>query len=222
VNVTKAIIFLAMTGLLTFYGAERYTVLTREEVAYVYHSETDNVYTVVFGTVPDRLFKKHLLLPFHTPSQEIKVVEEAGSMRAYLREKAAQDTLFTFSQSPVSEASGYTEWMRWAGAAVDSVRVFGYRWDFPDLAWVPRRDLESRDLLPLELTVLLPSDYATWFWNDVHAVDAVVLKEQHDTREQAAHVRANEIEMLEGAVMIRGQAARYLERLLLGATPPTG
>lgn len=217
----KAIVFLAVTGLLTFYGAERYTTLTREEIAYVYHPETDNVYTVVFGTVPDRLFKKQLLIPFQTPSQEIKVAEEAGSMRAYLREKAARDTLFSLGRRGAPDLSGYAEWLRWAGSAVDSVRVFGYRWDFPDLAWAPRRDLRARDLLPLELMVLLPVESAEWFWDEIYPIDAVVLEERYAGSSQAPGARPVDVEVLEGAVMIRGRAARYLEQILFGTTAET-
>jgi len=213
---TKTTVFLAMVGLLAFYGVERYSALTKEEIGYVYHPETDDVYTVVFGAAPDRLFKKHLILPFHSPTQEIKVAEENGSMHAYLREKAARDTLFTFGESRVHSESVSTQWVRWAGSVMDSVRLFGYRWDFPDLAWVPRRDLESQDLLPLELLVVLPSDFADWFWEDVHPIDAVVLKEQIEDATRDIDSRPNEIEVLKGAVLIRSRAARYLERVLFG------
>ena len=205
---------LALSGLFALYGAERYSALTREELAYVYHPSTDNVYTVVFGSVPDRLFKKQLLLPFHTPTREIKAAEEHGNMRSFLREKAARDTLFSFGRPRAESLSGYVEWMEWAGAAVDSVRVFGYRWDFPDIAWVPRRDLDCLDLLPLELSVLLPSQSASWFWEEVHPVDAVVLKEQLGVPRDESGVRPNEIEVLNEAILIRGRAARYFERVL--------
>ncbi len=213
---TKTTVFLTMVGLLAFYGVERYSALTKEEVGYVYHPETDDVYTVVFGAAPDRLFKKHLLLPFHSPTREIKVAEENGTMHAFLEAKAARDTLFTFGESRVHGESLSTEWVRWAGTAMDSIRRFGYRWDFPDLAWVPRRDLDARDLLPLELLVVLPAEFTAWFWDDIHPVDAVVLKEQIDAPIRDVAARPNEIAVLKGAVMIRGRAARYLDRLLFG------
>jgi hypothetical protein len=212
--VAKSIILLLAFSVPALYAAERYSVLTEEEVAYVYHPETDNVYTVVLGAAPDRSFKRHLLLPFHTPSREIKIAEEHGSMRAYLREKAARDTLFLLNHSPVQSESVTARWARSAGAHLDSVRLFGYRWDFPDLAWVPRPDLDTHELLPLELEVLLPVPAATWFWDDVYPIDAVVVKEQRESPSQTTGSRPNSIEALQQALMIRGKAARYLEKLL--------
>jgi hypothetical protein len=212
----KVMAVLALSGLFALYGAERYSALTREEVAYVYHPETDNVYTVVFGAAPDRLFKKHLLLPFHSPSREIKVAEEHGTMHYYLREKAARDTLFSLGRAEDRSESLSTEWVRWAGNALDSVRVFGYRWDFPDLAWVPRRDVDPQELLPLEFRIILPIESVGWFWDEVYAVDAVVLKEQLGAARDAVRSNPNQIEVLEKAVMIRGAAAKYVDQVLFG------
>ena len=213
-NVTKTVgAFLALSVLI-LYGAERYSALTEEEIAYVYHPGTDNVYTVVFGTAPDRLLKKHLLLPFHAPSREIKIVAEVGFMHTYLREKAAADTLFRVKLTPISSESATVRLARSAGLSADSVHTFGYRWAFPDLAWVPRQDLRSLDLLPLELSVILPAPTAGWFWNDVRPVDAVVIKEKLRAPLKNLDSTPNSIEILESAVMIRGQAARYLEKIL--------
>ena len=55
---------------------------------------------------------------------------------------------------------------------------------------------------------------ATWFWDDVYPIDAVVVKEQRESPPQTAGSRPNSIEALEHALMIRGKAARYLEKLL--------
>ena len=210
----RTVVLLLALSVPALYAAERYSVLTEEEVAYVYHPESDNVYTVVLGAAPDRSFKRHLLLPFHTPSREIKIAEEHGSMHAYLREKAARDTLFLLNHSPAQSESVTARWARSPGAHLDSVRVFGYRWDFPDLAWVPRRDLDTQELLPLELSVLLPVPSAAWFWDDMYPIDAVVVKEQREIPPQISGARPNSIEALEHALMIRGEAARYLEKLL--------
>jgi hypothetical protein len=212
--VAKAVVLLLAVSVPALYAAERYSVLTEEEVAYVYHPATDNVYTVVFGTAPDRSFKKYLLLPFHSPPREIKVAEERGSMTAFLREKAARDTLFLIDHSRVQSESVSAQAARFAGPQLDSVRIFGYRWDFPDLAWVPRRDLETLDLLPLALSTILPARTATWFWDEAYPVDAVVVKEQNGMSLQTSESTPNTIEVLEQAVMIRGEAARYLEKVL--------
>jgi hypothetical protein len=214
VIVVKGVVLLLAVSVPALYAAERYSVLTQEEIAYVYHPATDNVYTVVFGTAPDRSFKKYLLLPFHSPPREIKVAEERGSMTAFLRQKAARDTLFLLHRSHVESESVSAQVARFAGPQLDSVRIFGYRWDFPDLAWVPRRDLETPDLLPLELSVILPARTATWFWDDAYPVDAVVVKEQHRMPSQASESAPNTVEVLEEAIMIRGEAARYLEKVL--------
>jgi len=214
VIVVKGVVLLLAVSVPALYAAERYSVLTQEEIAYVYHPATDNVYTVVFGTAPDRSFKKYLLLPFHSPPREIKVAEERGSMTAFLRQKAARDTLFLLHRSHVESESVSAQVARFAGPQLDSVRIFGYRWDFPDLAWVPRRDLETPDLLPLELSVILPARTAAWFWDEAYPVDAVVVKEQHRMRSQASKSAPNTIEVLEQAIMIRGEAARYLEKVL--------
>jgi hypothetical protein len=213
------VVSLAIGGLL-LYGAERYAALTREEVAYVYHPQTDNVYTVVFGAAPDPLFKKQLLLPFHTPTREIKIAEQRGSMLAFLREKAARDTLFKIKLPIERSETVIAGYARGAGAAMDSVRIFGYRWDYPDMAWVPRRDLDSEHLLPLELSVILPARSAKWFWDDMYPIDAVVVKEKFHASAKPAAARANPIEVLEGAIMIRGEAARYVEKILFNEIDP--
>lgn len=214
VNVTKTVIAFLALSVLTLYGAERYSALTEEEIAYVYHPGTDNVYAVVFGTTPDRRLKKHLLLPFHAPSREIKIVAEVGFMRSYLREKAAADTLFRVKLTPVSSESATVRLTRSARLSPDSVHAFGYRWAFPDLAWVPRQDLRSLDLLPLELSAILPAPTAGWFWNDVRPVDAVVIKEKLRAPLKDLDSAPNSIEILESAVMIRGEAAKYLDKVL--------
>ncbi len=216
------VVSLAIGGLLTLYGAERYSALTTEEVAYVYHPQSDNVYTVVFGAAPDPLFKKQLLLPFQTPTREIKIAEERGSMLGFLREKAARDTLFKTGLPIEQSESVSTEYVRGAGAAMDSVRIFGYRWDYPDMAWVPRRDLDPEDLLPLELSVILPARSAGWFWDDVYPIDAVVVKEQFHASRKPTSAGANMVEVLRAAVMIRGEAARYVQMILFDeiGTPP--
>jgi hypothetical protein len=210
---------LALSGLLVLYGAERYSALTQEETAYVYHPETDDVYTVVFGAAPDRLFKKQLLLPFHTLSREIKITEARGSMHRYLRDKAAADTRFSPGRSPVSIESVTAQVGRWASTSLDSVRAFGYRWDFPDLAWVPRRDVAPRELMPLALAAILPTESATWFWEDVYTVDAVVVEEYFQIFARTAGSAPTTVRTLEKAIMIRGQAAEYLERVLFGGSP---
>jgi hypothetical protein len=213
--VAKVIALLAAVCVPALYAAERYSVLTEEEVAYVYHPATDNVYSVVLGAAPDRSFKKYLLLPFHSPSREIKAVEERGSMTSFLRDKADRDTLFLLHHSHIHSESLSAQVTRFAGPQLDSVRIFGYRWDFPDLAWVPRRDLRTLDLLPLALSVILPAPTADWFWDEVYPVDAVVVREQQHTSTQTVKSPPNTVEVLEQAVMIRGQAARYLEKVLL-------
>jgi hypothetical protein len=103
---------------------------------------------------------------------------------------------------------------------MDSVRIFGYRWDYPDMAWVPRRDLDSEHLLPLELSVILPARSAKWFWDDMYPIDAVVVKEKFHASAKPAAARANPIEVLEGAIMIRGEAARYVEKILFNEIDP--
>jgi len=216
------VVSLAVGGLLTLYGAERYSALTTEEIAYVYHPKTDNVYTVVFGAAPDPLFKKQLLLPFQTPTREIKIAEERGSMLGFLRAKAARDTLFKIGLPAERRESVTTEYVRGTGAAMDSVRIFGYRWDYPDIAWVPRPELDSKSLLPLELSVILPTRAAKWFWEDMYTIDAVVVKEQFRKSLKSAASQRDPVEVLEGAIMIRGKAARYMEKILFdqaGAPP---
>ena len=211
---TKIVVAFLALSVLTLYGTERYSALTEEELAYVYHPETDHVYSVVFGTVPDRLLKKHILLPFHAPAREIKLVEDVGFMGSYLREKAAADTLFRVRLTPISSESATVRLARSAGLSADSVHELGYRCAFPDLAWVPRQDLESRDLLPLELSVLLPAPTAAWFWNNVRPVDAAVVKEQLPAPMERLESIPAAVDILQSAVMIRGEAATYLEKIL--------
>jgi len=210
----KTILLLIVSGVLGLYGAERYSELTREEIAYVYHPETDNVYSVVLGAAPDRMFKKHLLLPFHSLSREVKIAEEQGSMGELLRNKVASEMRLSLTHTHARSESVFTGLTRWAETSRDSVQRFGYRWDFPDLAWVPRGDLETRELLPLELMVILPVESATWFWDNLFPIDAVVVKEQFRSVPQTSESSPNEVDVLEEAVMIRGEAARYLEQLL--------
>lgn len=218
---TKTILLLIVSGLLGVYGAERYSELTREEIAYVYHPETDNVYFVVLGAAPDRLFKKNLLMPFHSLSREVKIAEEQGSMSDLLCNKVALEARLSLNEADARSESAVAGLTRWAQASRDSVLRFGYRWDFPDLAWVPRGDLEARELLPLELMVILPIESAAWFWDDLFAVDAVVVKEQFRDAQRSSQSSPNEVDVLEQAVMIRGEAARYLEELLfIGSAAP--
>jgi hypothetical protein len=214
------VVSLALGGLLTLYGAERYSALTTEEIAYVYHPQTDNVYTVVFGAAPDPQFKKQLLLPFQTPTREIKIAEERGSMLGFLREKAARDTLFKTGLPIEQSESVTTDYVRGVNPPMDSVRIFGYRWDFPDMAWVPRRDLDSEDLVPLELSVILPTRSAEWFWEDMYPIDAVVVKEQFHASLAPPSSQPNTVEVLEAAIMIRGRAARYVEKILFNEIGP--
>lgn len=220
-DMTKTILLLIVSGVLGLYGAERYSELTREEIAYVYHPETDRVYSVVLGAVPDRLFKKYLLLPFHSLSREVKIAEEQGSMRALLRNMVALERRLSLTHTHARSESAYAGLARWAETSRDSVRMFGYRWDFPDLAWVPRGDLDTRELLPLELMVILPVASATWFWDNLFPIDAVVVKEQFRSVPQTGKSSPNGVDVLEEAVMIRGEAARYLEELLfIGSAAP--
>ncbi len=218
---TKTILLLIVSGLLGLYGAERYSELTREEIAYVYHPETDRVYSVVLGAVPDRLFKRHLLLPFHSLSREVKIAEEQGSMGDLLRNKVALERRLSLTHTHARSESSFAGLTRWAETSRDSVWMFGYRWDFPDLAWVPRGDLEIRELLPLELMVIFPIESATWFWDNLFPIDAVVVKEQFRSVPQTSKSSPNEVDVLNEAVMIRGAAARYLEELLfIGSAAP--
>ena len=62
---------------------------------------------------------------------------------------------------------------------------------------------------------------ADWFWNGVRPIDAAVVREKLQQPVAGADATTNSVEVLERAVMIRGEAAGYLDRVLFSRVQTT-